>query len=80
MCGCVKMCVCGVYVLCEGLGCTCESACMDMCGCVLCEVVYWVMWCVLNCADNLDLELRLECYETLMDRRPLLFFNWWHGR
>ena len=36
--------------------------------------------CVLHCADDLDLELRLECYETLMDRRPLLFFNWWHGR
>ena len=36
MCGCVKMCVCGLYVLCEGLGCTCESACMDVCVDVYC--------------------------------------------
>ena len=35
MCGCVKMCVCGVYVLCEGVGCTCESACMDVWMCIV---------------------------------------------
>ena len=38
--------------------------------------MYWVMWCVLNYADDLDLELRLERYETLMDRRPLLLSRW----
>ena len=48
----------------------CARVCKGVRGCV----------CVLNYADDLDLELRLECYETLMDRRPLLFFNWWHDR
>ena len=38
--------------------------------------MYWVMWCVLNYAGDLDLELRLERYETLMDRRPLLLSRW----
>ena len=55
---------------------------MDMCVDMYCVRVckgvwvHCVMWCVLNYADDLDLELRLERYETLMDRRPLLLSRW----
>ena len=61
VCGCV--CVCVYMYMCV---CTCTCV-MCTCTCVMCGIIP---------TDDLDLELRLERYETLMDRRPLLLSRW----